>query len=71
MDSTKLISALLSPISTSFAVMIMLLGLYSITFNVADAKYKNHPRAEKTAFFGGWLYIIGGTALLVQQWFSG
>lgn len=71
MDSAKLIPILLAPISSGFGAMIMLIGLYSLTFNVADAKYKNHPRAEKTARMGGWLYIIGGTAMMIQQMLSG
>lgn len=71
MDSAELIPILLAPISSSYAIMIILIGLYSLTFNVADAKYKNHHRAEKTARMGGWLYIIGGAAMMIQQMFSG
>lgn len=71
MDSKELSSILVAPLSFDYAVLIILLGLYSLTFNVADAKYKNHPRAEKTARIGGWLYIIAGVVLMVQKLFSG
>jgi len=71
MDSKELSSILVAPLSFGYAVLIVLLGLYSLTVNVADAKYKNHPRAEKTARVGGWLYIIVGVVLMIQQLFSG
>ncbi|MBC8015349.1 MAG: hypothetical protein H7X79_06345, partial [Sporomusaceae bacterium] len=71
MDSAQLVPILLAPISFGFGAMILLLGLYSLKFNVADAQYKNHPRAEKTARMGGWLYIIGGAAMMIQQMLSG
>lgn len=71
MDRAQLISILLAPISFSFGAMIVLLGFYSLTYNVADAKYKNHPRAEKTARVGGWLYIVVGAVMMLQQMLSG
>jgi len=71
MNNAELIPILLAPISFSFGAIISLLGLYSLAFNVADAKYKNHPRAEQTARMGGWLYLIGGAALMIQQVLSG
>lgn len=71
MNSAELIPILLAPISFAFGAMILLIGLYSLTFNVADAKYKNHPRAEKAARLGGWLYIIGGAVMMIQQMLSG
>lgn len=71
MDSTELIPILLAPISLGYAIIISLLGLYSLIINVADAKYKNHPRAEKTARVGGWLYIMVGAAMMIQQILSG
>jgi len=71
MDSAQLMPILLAPLSLSFAVMIILLGLYSLIFNAADAKDKNHPRAEQVARRGGWLYIMVGIALMIQQMISG
>lgn len=70
MNSAELLQILLAPISSSYGVMIILLGLYSLTFNVADATAKNHPRAAKIARRGGWLYIIGGATMILQQMFS-
>lgn len=71
MNSAQLIPILLSPLSFTFGTMVALLGLYSLTINVADAQYRNHLRAEKTARRGGWLYIIGGVAIMIQQLLSG
>ena len=71
MDSAQLISILLAPINFGFGAMILFLGFYSLIFNVADAKDKNHLRAEKTACMGGWLYILVGAALMIQQVLSG
>ncbi|MBP2626930.1 MAG: hypothetical protein H6Q68_1641 [Firmicutes bacterium] len=71
MDRAQLIPILLAPISFGFGAMIAFLGLYSLSVNVADAKYKNHPRAEKTACLGGWLYIIGGAVMMIQKILSG
>lgn len=71
MNSAQLIPILLAPLSFGFGAMIALIGLYSLTINVADAKYKSHRRAEKTAHMGGWLYIIGGGAMMIQQILSG
>jgi len=71
MNSAQLIPILLAPISFGFGLMIALIGLYSLTINVADAKYKNHRRAEKTARRVGWLYIIGGSAIMIQKMLSG
>ncbi|WP_378953430.1 CLC_0170 family protein [Pelosinus sp. sgz500959] len=67
MNSAELSAILLAPLSLSYAVIIILLGLYSLTFNVNDAKNKNHPCAEKTARIGGWLYMIVGLAMMIQQ----
>ena len=71
MNSSKLLSILLAPLSLSYGILILLLGLYSLTFNVADAHHKNHPRAEKIARKGGWLYIIIGAAMMIQQILNG
>lgn len=71
MNNVELLSILLAPVSLSYGIIILLLGLYSLTFNLTDAQYKNHPRAEKTARMGGWLYILIGAAIMIQQIVSG
>lgn len=70
MNSAELIPILLAPLSFIYGIIILLLGLYSLIFNVADARYKNHPRSEKTARMGGWLYIMVGVAMMIQQMLS-
>ncbi|VBB07307.1 Hypothetical protein LUCI_2551 [Lucifera butyrica] len=66
---TKFISILLAPLTPSFAVLLLLTGLYSLTLNVANARRKNHPRAETFARISGWLYILGGVAVILHVFF--
>lgn len=66
---TNLIPILLAPLKPPFAILLILVGLYSLTFNLADARRKNHRRSEKLALIGGWLYIIGGAALMLRSLF--
>ena len=65
----QVIAIFLAPLSVRFGVMLILVGMYSLTMNIADAKRKNHQRAEKTARIGGWLYIGGGAAVLLKNYF--
>jgi hypothetical protein len=69
MSTTEIIAILTAPLTPAVGAMFILIGLYSITFNVADAKYKNHRRAEKAARIGGWFYIIVGATLVSQRFF--
>jgi hypothetical protein len=66
---SKLVQMLLAPLTPSFAVLLVLTGLYSITINVADARRKYHRRAEKVARIGGWLYIAAGAAVMLRVFF--
>lgn len=69
MPVDKLIAMLKAPLTPAVGIMFIGVGLYSLTFNVADARHKNHPRAEKAARIGGWFYIIGGAVLVLQRFF--
>lgn len=70
MSVTKLTAMLKAPLTPAVGILFIGIGLYSLTFNVADAKHKNHPRAEKAARIGGWFYIVGGAVLVLQKFFS-
>jgi hypothetical protein len=47
----------LLPFSWMFAVIMIMIGAYSLTLNTAHAKRLSHHRAAKIARFGGWVYI--------------
>lgn len=61
-DLVRMLTVQLNPI---FGIIFIGTGLYSLIFNVKDARRKNHPRAEKVARLGGWLYLLGGIATLI------
>lgn len=67
MQITELLSILKAPLTPAAGVMFILIGLYSLFFNTADARRKNHQRAEKVARIGGWFYIIGGAILILRK----
>lgn len=69
METAEILSILTAPLTPAVGVMFILIGLYSLTFNVADAKRKNHRRSEKAARIGGWFYIIVGAILISQKFF--
>ncbi|MDR3563697.1 MAG: hypothetical protein P4N59_20000 [Negativicutes bacterium] len=67
MDNLSLTEMLLTPLTPFFGVVVVLLGIYSITFNAADAKSRNHTRAKRTALIGGWVHIFGGLVILLYR----
>jgi hypothetical protein len=50
-----------------FGFVLFIMGLYSATVNVTDARRLNHKRAETFARTGGWCYIIIGTAIIFYR----
>lgn len=60
---------LLAPFNPPLAALLLLSAGYLLTFCINDAKAKNHPRAEKAARIGGWLYAAVGAAALVKNLF--
>lgn len=69
MPVNETIDILKAPLTPAVGVMFVLIGLYSLTFNVSDAKRKNHRRSEKAARIGGWFYIVVGAVLSLLKFF--
>ncbi len=69
MPANETIDILKAPLTPAVGVMFVLIGLYSLNFNVSDAKRKNHPRSEKAARIGGWFYIFVGGVLALLKFF--
>lgn len=67
MESRKIAELLLSPLTKDFGMIMMLVGLYSLYFNVNAAKKKNYKRCESVARIGGWCYLILGAAVLMRS----
>lgn len=68
--SIAAIKELLSvPLNTPVGCILLLIGSYSLYFNVNDAKRKNHRNAERVARLGGWFYILSGSAVIVANLF--
>ena len=70
MDGKQLLATLGDPLTPFTAAVFILIGLYSLIINVADANHKDYPRAEKTARIGGWFYIAVGAVVLLVRTFS-
>jgi hypothetical protein len=69
MNNPGLIETFLASLNPPFAALLLLAGLYSITFCVQDAKTKNHRQAENVARIGGWIYIVLAIAVLTFKLF--
>lgn len=69
MDNLSLVKMLLAPFTPFFGAVVALTGLYSLTVNAADAKRRNHRRAAIVATAGGWLYLLGGAAIMFIRLF--
>lgn len=62
MDIIKLFTA---PLEPAFAILLILVGLYSFTINVKHEKKQHNMRAANFARIAGWWYIIGGLGILI------
>lgn len=69
MNISTFISTLSAPLIPAFGVLVILSGLYSLIFNIADARHRRHKRAETFARFGGWCYIIVGASIFIIKIF--
>lgn len=58
--------ALLTP---QLAVLLFLTAAYLLIVCTKDAATKNHPKAEKAARFGGWLYCALAAGVLAAGLF--
>ncbi|MCX7779794.1 MAG: hypothetical protein N2491_02620 [Negativicutes bacterium] len=56
------------PLKPSFAVLLILVGLYSLVINAKHETKRNFMRSAKFARIAGWCYIIGGACILVISW---
>lgn len=64
-----LMEALLALLTPQLAVLLLLTATYLLVFCIKDAKTKNHPKAEKAARIGGWLYLALAAATLAIKLF--
>lgn len=64
-----LIEALIALLTPQLAVLLLLTAAYLLIFCTKDAKTKNHPKAEKAARIGGWLYAALAAATLAARLF--
>ncbi len=67
MSITAVKELLSAPLSTPAGCILLLVGGYSLYFNVNDAKRKNHRKAEQVARIGGWFYIFSGVAIIIAN----
>jgi hypothetical protein len=56
-----------APLDPPVGFMLILVGAYSLYFNVNDAKRKNHRSSERAARIGGWFYIITGAGIIITK----
>ena len=64
-----LIETLLALLTPQLAVLLLLTAAYLLIFCIKDAKTKNHPKAEKAARIGGWLYAALAAVTLAARLF--
>lgn len=60
-----LTSIFLIPFTRNFGLFTILIGLYSIFVNVAEARRQNHKRDEAVARIGGWCLVMFGFGVLL------
>lgn len=67
MDDTSVVTLLTTPLEPSFAILLILVGCYSLLINVKHETKYNHIRSANLARIAGWCYIIGGVGILIMQ----
>ncbi|MDR7865735.1 MAG: hypothetical protein RIN56_02900 [Sporomusaceae bacterium] len=67
MNDQPLIKLLTNPLEPSFAVVLILVGLYSWKINARQAANKNCLRSAKFARIAGWCYIAAGAGILLVR----
>lgn len=65
MNDSSILTILTRQLDPAFAILVILVGLYSIYINVKCDTQNSHPRSAKLARIGGWCYITGGIILLI------
>lgn len=67
MNDTPILKLLTTPLDRSFAIVLILAGLYSLIINSKLETKQNYIRSAKLARIAGWSYIIAGAGILVMQ----
>lgn len=63
-DIVKLLTA---PLDRSFALTLILVGIYSLLINAKHDTTYNYIRSAKFARITGWCYLIGGVGILILK----
>ena len=64
-----LMETVLALLTPQLALLLLLTAAYLLIFCTKDAQTKNHPKAEKAARIGGWLYAVLAAATLAIHLF--
>ncbi len=67
MPDPSLLKVLTEPLEPSFALMLILAGLYSWKINARQAARQNCLRAAKFARVAGWCYMAAGAGILLLR----
>lgn len=67
MNDTSVVKLLTTPLDRTFAIILILVGLYSLIINSKYETKQNYIRSAKLARSAGWCYIIGGVGILLLQ----
>jgi hypothetical protein len=63
-DIFKLLTA---PLDHSFALTLILVGLYSLIINAKHDTKQNYICSAKFARIAGWCHIVGGIGILILK----
>jgi hypothetical protein len=66
---SEILELLSAPLNAPVGFVLILVGSYSLYFNVNDAKRKNHRNSERVARIGGWFYILAGAVIIIAKSF--
>ncbi|MDT8901580.1 CLC_0170 family protein [Anaeroselena agilis] len=67
MGDQSVFNLLTNPFDSSFAIMVILVGVYSLLINVRQATQQNCLRGAKVARIAGWCYIVAGVGILIMS----
>lgn len=67
MNDQPIIKLLTNPLEPSFAIVLILVGIYSLKINASLAANRNCLRSAKFARIAGWCYIAAGAGILLVR----